>query len=127
MPRKANPTGFGSDWQTLREQLLPKLNAALEAHGSDYRVESARDLHRIYAGHWQRSAGAGSWFADAKLPGTESHLQLISWDTMRDCLRFGFTLDRGVVDLEVNACGSSRVRRTQGSAQVRNVRSAPGT
>jgi len=67
------------------------INAEFEKQTLPYRIADKRDIQRIYAGHWQRSAGAARWFADASA-GDSGRLEVVSFDTMRDCVRRGVTL-----------------------------------
>lgn len=92
--RKPNPTGFGSDYYSDRELLVDVLNKGLTEAGLPYRVASRKQIERIYAGHWQRAAGAARWHAFAdRTDGATSVLDVISFDTMRECVRYGVQLE----------------------------------
>lgn len=79
----------------LRRKKVGDIKRALaQILKEDFDIEMPpEDIHRIYAGHWQRSAGAASWSAY----NIESGWQVVSFFTMTEIVK-----NRGNLELKYN-------------------------
>ncbi len=74
----------------VRDALAARLNVILPVLGCGHVKAMPSDLHRVYAGHWQRSEGAFSWFLHCV------GVEIGSQNTMADCVLYPVTISVSV-------------------------------